>query len=141
MSYGIIVHHKGNIDVESIPGKGTAFTIMLPISRKKIPKLKKINKKVIKGNGEKILVIDDEEVVRNRCRVVLENLNYIPIICSNGRKGINAYRKYGKEIGIVLLDIIMPGTSGETILMKILELDFNAKVIIISGYREGEKII
>ncbi len=136
--YGIIKNHNGYIDVFSKPGKGTTFTIFLPISDKKI--LKKSNDKIMKGSGT-ILLVDDEDSVRNVSTKQLESLGYNVITAKDGSEAINIFRKEKDNVDLILLDMIMPVLSGEKTFLELKKIKPEVKVIFISGYGKDSRAI
>lgn len=136
--YAIIKRHSGHINVWSEPGKGTTFTIYLPVSKKKLVE-KKEDMAIVKGTGT-ILVIDDEENFRNLAESLLGSLGYKAILAEDGVKALKIYKEKKDKIDIVILDMIMPKMDGFETFKKIKNIDPNIKVIISSGYSEGGKV-
>lgn len=136
--YAIIKRHSGHINVWSEPGKGTTFTIYLPVSKKKLVE-KKEDMAIVKGAGT-ILVIDDDVNFRNLAESLLEILGYKAIIAEDGVKALEIYKKKKDKIDMVILDMIMPKMDGAETFEKIKNIDPNIKVIISSGYSEGGKV-
>jgi CheY-like chemotaxis protein len=137
ITYSIIKRHRGHITVESEVGVGTTFSIYLPASFEKMPMKEKIEKKVVSGAG-KILVMDDEEVVRDVAGEMLKQIGYEVEFAKDGAEAIELYNR-AKESGnafiAVILDLTVPGGMGgvETI-KKLLEIDPGVKAIVSSGY-------
>ena len=90
MAYGVVKNHNGFIEVDSAPGKGSAFTIYLPAIEKKAVKETAVSKPLSHGKGT-ILVIDDEEIIRNVARDILHELGYDVLLASNGKEGVKVY--------------------------------------------------
>jgi DNA-binding NtrC family response regulator len=88
----------------------------------------------------KILVVDDERVVRNLCAAVLRSNGFDPIIAANGIEGLAIYREREQEIGLIIADAVMPQMSGFEMVLGILELDAQANFIVMSGYNLREII-
>lgn len=102
--------------------------------------LKKEGKKVIKGN-ETILVVDDEEGVRNIAKKQLECLGYKVILAEDGNEAINRCEEKKGEIDLVLLDMIMPGLAGKETYFELKKINPEIKVLLISGYSQNGKVI
>ena len=139
MVHGIVKNHDGRITCRSIPGKGTSFRIYLPAvepSREKKPVEEK--KGDLRGN-ETILLVDDEEAVRQSCKEGLERAGYTVLTASGGEKALDVYRQKQLNIHLVLLDLIMPGMGGISCLYELLQTDPGVKVVIISGYSPDEE--
>jgi CheY-like chemotaxis protein len=137
ITYSIIKRHRGHIAVESEVGVGTTFSIYLPASFGKMPIKEKIEGKVVPGSG-KILVMDDEEVVRDVAGEMLKQIGYEVEFAGNGAEAIELYKgakESGNAFAAVILDLTVPGGMGgvETI-KKLLEIDPGVKAIVSSGY-------
>jgi two-component system cell cycle sensor histidine kinase/response regulator CckA len=146
MVYGIINNHGGFINVYSEVGEGSVFNIYLPSASKQAPVPKKAPGKgeIPEGNGECILIIDDEPMVRELARDMLEKLNYRPLVAGGAGEGIEIFKDKMDEIAVVILDVIMPHASGKEVLKNIREIKEDTRVIISSGYNEsfiGEEIL
>ena len=100
-TYGIIKNHDGYIDVESKKGEGTEFTLYLPSVDKPSKKTVTVSEKPTKGKGT-ILVIDDEELIREIIKDILDELGYTTITCNDGEQAIDYYKKHHKEIELVI---------------------------------------
>jgi DNA-binding NtrC family response regulator len=85
-------------------------------------------------DGKKILVVEDEETIRRICGVVLDHSGFESILATNGAEGLDAYRKSQSEICLVLADVSMPVKGGIGMLRDILDIDPDAKAILMSGY-------
>ncbi|MCJ7617989.1 MAG: response regulator, partial [Desulfobacterales bacterium] len=136
--YGIIKAHGGYIDVKSIKNHGTTFMIYLPESKRNVRKVTKTSDKLINGTGT-VLLVDDEEVIREVCKELLKHIGYKVFLANDGEKAIELYRKNQDEIDIVLLDMIMPNMSGGEVYDRIKEINPDIKVLLSSGYSiDGE---
>ncbi len=135
MAYGIIHNHGGHILCESQPGKGTTFDIYLPAIKMATARPVATREDPIqRGNGETILVVDDEEFLRELARDMLSNNGYQVITAGSGESGLSLYREKSNTIALVILDLIMPGMGGKHCMEEILNFNPNAKVVISSGY-------
>ncbi len=131
--YGIIKEHKGSIDVASKPGSGTVFTIYLPASDKEIPLEAQTAKSILKGT-ETLLLVDDESAIVDVCRDILIHLGYKIFTASSGGEALNIYAAHQNEIDLVILDMIMPGLSGQDTFNALKQANPQIKVILSSGY-------
>ncbi len=133
MVYGIIKNHNGHIDVISEPGEGTTFSFYLPASGKDVAKEKPEVPEIMRGT-ETILLIDDEPGILAVSKTILESLGYSVYEAKSGKEAILLYREKKDEIGLVVLDMIMPGLSGSETFDIIREINPAARIILSSGY-------
>jgi|WetSurMetagenome_2_1015567.scaffolds.fasta_scaffold00094_8 two-component system, cell cycle sensor histidine kinase and response regulator CckA len=139
-AYGIIRNHGGIINAYSEPGQGSTFNIYLPSSEKKVAtgESGKPVKKLLAGSGG-ILLVDDESEILNIASQLLEMLGYEVFKAESGQDAIAIYQEKRNRIELVILDMIMPGTSGFQTLQALKELNPSVKVILSSGYSlQGE---
>ncbi len=133
--YGIIKNHNGHITCASETGKGTTFTLFLPATEKEII-IEENESKVIKGN-ETILLVDDEEYVRNVAKRQLERLGYKAVTAGDGIEAVDLYKKKKKKIDLVLLDMVMPNLAGRETFRELKNINPDIKVILISGFSQN----
>lgn len=143
--YGIVQEHKGYIFCQSRVGQGTTFKIFLPAHSESGPAQQEIQdlspKQISSRPGDKdaaqptILIIDDEESIREITADILESKNYNTLCARTGEQGLELL-KSNKTIDLVLMDLNMPGMGGKKTLEKIKEIFPDLKVIVISGYSD-----
>ena len=140
VAFGIVEHHRGFIDVRSVPGKGTSFTVYLPIPEGAPEEVKPARNVLeeIPGGTETVLIIDDEEMLRELLKASLVLKGYTVLTAEDGMQGVEMYRSHQKEIAIVLSDLGLPILSGEDVFKKIREINPEAKIILASGFIEPE---
>ncbi|MBI2881182.1 MAG: response regulator [Candidatus Tectomicrobia bacterium] len=137
IAHSIITKHDGYIRVESQEGVGTTFTLYLPVSHKEIPRQGKREDRPTTGGG-KILVMDDEEMIRRFLQDLLGRIGYEPHVAGDGREAIALYqeaRKTGRPFDCVIMDLTVPGgLGGKETIKRLLEIDPRVKAIVSSGY-------
>lgn len=131
--YGTVQQHRGEILVESNPGRGTVFTIHLPLLEDGQTLEPPEAKQAISGQGN-ILLIDDEPVIRIAGRFMLEGLGYTVHEADNGLNGLEYYRQHQQQIDLVLLDMIMPVMDGEECFRQLKACNPDVRVIMASGF-------
>jgi CheY-like chemotaxis protein len=133
-AYGILKNHRGTISVYSEKGCGTTFSIYLPASDKAIEKEPfPVKEEIVKGN-ELILLIDDETMVIDVGKQMLERLGYRILTAGSGQAALDILRDRQTEIDLVILDMIMPGTKGSELFDQIKEMTPDLRVLLSSGY-------
>jgi CheY-like chemotaxis protein len=132
-AYGIIKAHAGYIDVVSEIGQGTTFTIYLPVSERQIPQLVKGDATITFGKGT-ILVVDDEKMVLEIGAEMIGKMGYQTLSARNGDEAVSLYRQRADEIDLVVLDLIMPGSSGSDTFDALRQINAGVKVLLASGY-------
>jgi PAS domain S-box-containing protein len=136
---GIVRGHDGAIEVSSEPERGTVFRALFPATDQTVEAEKMTTKPREVGQGSGlILVIDDEHVVRTVARQVLEQVGFSVLTAADGREGVESFRKNGDEISLVLLDVTMPGLSGEESFRMLRDLRADVPVLLSSGFDEQE---
>ncbi len=133
--------HRGTIKVASRLGEGAVFELLLPLTQEaadtiSVPVVGLAGRR---GSG-KILVVDDEQIMREVSRSILEQLGFEVLTASNGEKALSLYRRHRQEIRIVLLDLTMPTMPGTEVLSEILALDPTARVVMMSGYAKSSAV-
>ncbi|HUT72784.1 MAG TPA: response regulator [Desulfatiglandales bacterium] len=137
-AYGIIKHHGGYINVLSEKGEGTTFTIHLPATEERVTEEKQPSERLIRGE-ETILLVDDEVMILEVGKQMLEKMGYNVLTANSGKSALNIYQKKKNDISLVLLDIIMPELGGGETYDKMKKLNPNIRVLLSSGYSiDGE---
>jgi two-component system, cell cycle sensor histidine kinase and response regulator CckA len=134
---GIVRSHKGVIRVTSAPGDGTTFTVYLPASHK----IKRGDgpwmASAVRGDGI-VLVVDDEEYVRETVRRTLEAGGYTVVCAAGGSEAMQLFQSLGSQIQLAIVDLTMPGEGGDEVVRRLRHHDPELKVIATSGYAEEE---
>lgn len=136
---GIIVGHKGGIQVESSLGKGTTFRIAFPVSSYQQKILRREEPSTAHPIGD-VLIIDDEKMLIEITEEYLQEKNIRLFSSTTGEDGIALYKKEQHNIAVVLLDLSMPGMSGQETYKHLREINPNVKVILTSGYSEDHAL-
>lgn len=131
--YGIIKNHGGFISVESEKGAGSTFIIHLPASEEKTEEEDHPESRPERGQ-ETILIIDDEEMIVDVGRQMLEALGYIVLTAAGGREGIDIFQRNAKSVDLVILDMIMPDLSGRETFEALRRRNPAVNVLLSSGY-------
>jgi two-component system cell cycle sensor histidine kinase/response regulator CckA len=138
---GIVRGHKGALRVYSEKGRGTTFKILLPAHQQEAPPpaLDKDSGKTWRGHGL-VLVVDDEESVRNMGRRLLERAGFEVVMAADGQQAVDLFARHQERIRLVLLDMTMPRLDGEACYRELRRVDGGVKVIMTSGYSEQEVV-
>ncbi|MEW5949538.1 MAG: PAS domain S-box protein [Thermodesulfobacteriota bacterium] len=133
--YGVVKNHGGVINLKSEPMEGTSFEIYIPASTNiAAPSDSAASVKESRGGHENILLVDDEEVVRDLGREVLESYGYKVIPAADGIEAVSIYEKQKDGIDLIILDMIMPRMGGIETFERLQAIDPTVKVIVSSGY-------
>jgi PAS domain S-box-containing protein len=161
MVYGIIKQHQGWIECASKVNEGTCFDIYLPRQLPSLslrgrgdggegaklaalgpphPNLPPQGQREPCGGGETILLVDDEPMIRNLGRTILQGYGYRVLLAQDGLEALDIYRAQAGRIDLIVLDLTMPRLSGQDAFRRLLEVDPNVRVLFASGY-SAEQII
>jgi CheY-like chemotaxis protein len=135
---GIMRGHRGAIKVESTPGEGTTFQLLLPAAGTAPVAGAEVARGAQWAGSGTILVVDDEPTVRTVTARALRAFGFDVIEASDGAEGVEAFREGRGGIACVLLDMTMPRMNGEEAYQAITEIDPAARVILMSGYSEQD---
>jgi len=135
MVYGIVKNHEGYILCYSEVSTGTTFKIYLPAMEQSGQRKKQDEKEdFFKGGDETILLVDDEEYIRDLGVELLTDVGYTVLTATDGEEGLELYRQKQENIDLVILDLVIPGMGGKKCYEEILKIDPKAKILIVSGY-------
>ena len=137
-AYGIVKNHGGLIEVRSSPGSGTTFDVYLPASQRNVANAAddKAGRQpaVPVGGSETVLLVDDETMILQVTREMLENLGYRVMEARGGVEALEQYAHHKDGIDLVILDLVMPDMSGSQTFDGLLQINPGVKVLLSSGY-------
>jgi two-component system cell cycle sensor histidine kinase/response regulator CckA len=137
---GIVANHGGFVTLESTLGKGTTFRVFLPAAEESTSSgraRESVHPFLEYGNGELVLIVDDEASVRDLVKVILTRHGYRALVAANGREAVTNLELRSAEIALVITDLSMPEMGGADLAQKVLLLNLKAKIIFMSGAGSG----
>ncbi len=138
---GIVRGHRGLIQLESQPRKGTTFTVLLPVAKSKVepePDAQIRASHEVRSDKQTILVVDDEATVRDLVAMTLCEAGFDVITAATGAEALELHAAKASQISLILLDLTMPHMNGEQTLRALREHDKYVRVVLSSGYAEEE---
>jgi PAS domain S-box-containing protein len=135
---GIVRGHKGAIYATSAPGEGTTFTVLFPAAAQPAEVRPEAAPSAVAQGSGVVLVIDDEPVVRTMAERALTRIGYTVLVADDGLAAIDILKRRPGNIDLILLDLSMPGMSGEEALPELRKIRPGVRVILSSGYSEAE---
>lgn len=139
-AHGIVAQHQGQIFVSSEPGAGATFTVFLPAHqpRERITASAAERPRLPQGNGETVLIVEDDAALRASLLDLLELLNYATIDAANGEEAL-ACLEGGVHVDAIVSDVVMPRLGGIALVRRLRQNDVHTPVILISGHPKGEE--
>ena len=134
MAYGTVKQHGGSINVYSEVGQGTEFKVYLPAHALAPVAEEAAEEEMPRGQGETVLLVEDQEAVRRVGQEMLESQGYTCLTATNGVEALEVYRAHGAEIALVITDMVMPQMGGRELHAALRELNPEVKALLISGY-------
>ncbi len=134
MVYGIVKNHGGYVNFYSEKDMGTRFNVYLPVAEEGADDIPAARQKTMPGGKETILLIDDEEVIRDLGKEVLETLGYNVLVAIDGAEALEIYERDKARIDLVILDIVMPRVGGKKTFAALKTIQPSVRVILSSGY-------
>ncbi|MGE3527753.1 MAG: PAS domain S-box protein, partial [Gemmatimonadales bacterium] len=143
MVYGLVKQHEGSIEVDSVPGEGTAVTIYLPVWDESMvapaPPVRAGDAPAALVRGrETILLVEDEEPLRRAARRLLEHLGYTVLLARDGEEALELFRRNQDRIDLVISDVIMPRVGGRALYEALQGERSRARFLFTSGYSRGD---
>jgi PAS domain S-box-containing protein len=134
--YGIVRQADATIDIRSQPGVGTTFTILIPASDEAVLPLEEEVAYQHVPTGETVLVVEDEEALREVTERIFTRSGYHVITAANGAEALTIAAEYDGEIHLLLTDVVMPNMLGKEVAEKVLRIRGDIKVLYMSGYAQ-----
>ncbi|HPP06195.1 MAG TPA: PAS domain S-box protein [Syntrophorhabdaceae bacterium] len=132
--YGIVKQHSGYITVETAPGKGSTFTVFIPVANKEKEEEKVYDKFEFERGSETILICEDDDGVRSFMEEILKGAGYNVLTARDGVESIEMFNRYANIIDLIILDIIMPKKNGIEVYEEIKTIRPDIEALFISGY-------
>lgn len=135
---GIMKGHGGFVEVSSEVDKGSTFRVYLPVAEPQPDRRVEYRRRLPRGNGQLVLVVDDEGSIREMARKMLEDHGYRAITAQDGGEALALFARYGHEVKVVLTDMMMPFMDGPAMIRAIEQLDPMVQFIVSSGMTGNE---
>jgi predicted ATPase/signal transduction histidine kinase/CheY-like chemotaxis protein len=135
--HGIVTQIGGAIDVASTVGSGSTFTVYLPHSGDAADSEESAELALPRGDGQRVLVVDDEELLLKLAMRTLEELGYVPVGFTSGGAALAAFRAEPRRFGAVITDERMAGISGSALIREVRGIRSSIPVVLMSGYVDG----
>jgi CheY-like chemotaxis protein len=135
MVFGIVQQHDGWVECQSEPGRGTVFSLYLPRHGDAVLLQPSTSAPASDMHGrETVLLVDDEEMIRNLGRTILQRYGYEVLLAEDGQDAIDVYERERDRIDLVILDLTMPRMSGHDAFRQLMRIDPEVRVLFASGY-------
>jgi two-component system cell cycle sensor histidine kinase/response regulator CckA len=134
--YGIVKQMSGHIDVFSEQGKGSVFTVYLPVCREDAEAAAQAEAFGMPRGTETVLIAEDDDAIRKLLADILDPLGYRVITARSGAEALRLAETTGRGVDILLTDVVMPGMSGKELAQMFQAIDPGIKVLFMSGYTE-----
>ncbi len=131
---GVVQQHGGYLGCDSEAGKGTTFVIYFPVRKEEGGSTEMKTEAPPVGRAETILLVDDEEYIRDLAKRHLSRAGYTVLEAADGQEAVEVYRKELKSISIVILDLVMPEMGGKRCLEKLVGINPGVRVLVMTGF-------
>jgi CheY-like chemotaxis protein len=131
--HGIAADLGGGVDVQSESGRGTTFEVYLPCSGR-VPRIDPERETLPRGNGETVMLVDDEEVLVRLGEEMIAGLGYEPVGYTSSAEALEAFRASPRRFDVVLTDETMPGMTGSQLAERIRAISKDVPILLMSGY-------
>jgi CheY-like chemotaxis protein len=136
--YGIVRQHSGWITVQSTPGAGSTLDVYLPAGKEKVVRAsdQRVSLEGLRGNGERILAVEDAEGVQEFLRSALSENGYIVFIASNSTEALSIFRKHRGRFDLIFSDVVLPDKSGIELVEILQKENPDLNILLSSGYTD-----
>jgi signal transduction histidine kinase/ActR/RegA family two-component response regulator len=141
--YGIMTQHGGFMEFSSRPGEGSTFSLYFPLPDTNVPANKSHAEPLDSarpGNGEAILVVEDNRELLQLIAGTLSSLGYQPVGTSSGDHAVELYKQTRQRFDLVISDLLMPGMSGLDLSAELAAIDSDSRILIMSGHSQGGEL-
>jgi PAS domain S-box-containing protein len=137
---GIVKTYGGFLRVSSEMGKGTQFKVYLPTTEETITEIEQVSN-LPRGQGELILIVDDDPVIQRTHQALLEGYSYKTLVANDGIEAVALYGKHKNDINIVLMDVMMPNMDGMTTIRILKKMNSKVKIVALSGLSSNKEAV
>ncbi len=134
--YGIVTQTAGTIDIHSQPGVGTTFTIMIPVTDERPAPVREPVTHERRPKGETVLIVEDEEALRDVTRRIFTQSGYHVLTAADGRDALALAAQHDGEIHLLVTDVVMPNMLGQEVAARLRQLRPGLAVLYMSGYAQ-----